>query len=191
MRVIGGELKRRRLHGAAGDAGAMRPTSGLVRESLFNLIGDYVPGAAFLDLFAGTGAVGIEALSRGAARAVFVENAAESLKILRRNIKDLGLESRCAALQKDAAAFLDAATAAGEAFDIIFADPPYDAGFQSMLLEKLGPGNLLTPDGLLVIERRNPPDIRQAGNLTLVDARSYGKTTLTLWRKQSQSDPHA
>ena len=189
MRVIGGELKRRRLHGAAGDAKSLRPTSDLVRESLFNLLDDYVRGAVFLDLFAGTGAVGIEALSRGAERVVFVENSAESLKILRRNVSDLSLESRCVVRQMDVSRFLDSAAAAGEIFDIIFADPPYDAGFQPMLLEKLGPGGMIAPYGLAVIERRNQPEVQSAGNLVLADSRSYGKSTLTLWRKRPSEIP--
>lgn len=119
MRVIAGEFRSRRLKSIPGLA--TRPTPDRLRETLFNILGAQVAGAVFLDAYAGTGAVGIEALSRGAARAIFIERAKAAARVLRENLASLGIESR-ALVAIGAAASLIAGYGAG----IVFLDPPYD-----------------------------------------------------------------
>ena len=181
MRVIAGEFKRRGIDGPPGDTRGLRPTSDRVRESLFNLIGLRVEDAVFLDLYAGTGAVGIEALSRGARSVTFVENAASCLAVLRGNLKRLNLEERCDILPISVADALPRLARAGRRFDIVFADPPYDMDTLPRLVEALGAGELLTSNPLVVCEQRSEPETRETGVLRLSDLRKYGKTRIALW----------
>jgi 16S rRNA (guanine966-N2)-methyltransferase len=132
MRVIGGEFRSRVLKSVAGPN--VRPTPDRLREALFNVLAPRIAGAVFADLYAGTGAVGIEALSRGAACAIFVEQNRVALGVLRQNLKSLGLESRGEVRQGKASALLDAINA-----DMVFLDPPYDLEREyEMALSKLG-----------------------------------------------------
>lgn len=124
MRIIGGWLGSRRLQGPAGLA--TRPTSDRLRETLFNVLSPRIEGAAFLDLYAGSGAVGIEAVSRGAARVVVVERAVPALKVLRANLAQLGIEKEIEVNAGAVSAFLRRGTG-GAGFDVVFLDPPYDA----------------------------------------------------------------
>ncbi|HVP49300.1 MAG TPA: 16S rRNA (guanine(966)-N(2))-methyltransferase RsmD [Bryobacteraceae bacterium] len=119
MRVIGGEFRSRRLKSIPGLA--TRPTPDRLRETLFDILGSRVEGAVFLDAYAGTGAVGIEALSRGAARAVFIERGKSAVKVLRENLASLGIESRAAVVLGAAVPLVGRHKA-----DIVFLDPPYD-----------------------------------------------------------------
>jgi 16S rRNA (guanine(966)-N(2))-methyltransferase RsmD len=123
VRIIAGSLRSRRFEAPPGLA--TRPTSDRLRETLFNVLAPRIEGAEFLDLYAGSGAVGMEALSRGAARVVFVERAAEALKVLRANLTRLGLELRVEVRTESAGAYLKHA-AEGAGFDVVFLDPPYD-----------------------------------------------------------------
>ncbi|HEX4620078.1 MAG TPA: 16S rRNA (guanine(966)-N(2))-methyltransferase RsmD, partial [Myxococcaceae bacterium] len=124
MRIIGGRLGSRTLQAPAGLA--TRPSSDRLRETLFNVLAPRTEGAVFLDLYAGSGAVGIEALSRGAARAVFVERAAPALKVLRANLARLEIKEGFEIYAGAVSAFLRRG-AAGAGFDVVFLDPPYDA----------------------------------------------------------------
>lgn len=119
MRVIGGELRSRRLKTIPGMA--TRPTPDRLREALFNILASRIEGAVFLDAYAGTGAVGIEALSRGAARCVFIERSRRAAMVIQENLRSLGLEERARVVQGVAVAAL-----ARERADIVFLDPPYD-----------------------------------------------------------------
>ena len=124
MRIIGGWLGSRTLEAPPGLG--TRPTSDRLRETLFNVLAPRIEGAAFLDLYAGSGAVGIEALSRGAARVVCVERAAPALKVLRANLRRLGVEKNVEVHAGAVSAFLRRVVA-GAGFDLVFLDPPYDA----------------------------------------------------------------
>jgi 16S rRNA (guanine966-N2)-methyltransferase len=126
LRVVGGELRGRRLASPSRRSGNLRPTSDRAREALFALLGD-IAGARVLDLFCGTGALGIEAISRGAASAVLVDSRPE---LARRNVSALGLASRCEVVRSDAMRYLKRS---GERFDLILCDPPY------AMAERLGP----------------------------------------------------
>ncbi|WP_109486486.1 16S rRNA (guanine(966)-N(2))-methyltransferase RsmD [Occallatibacter savannae] len=157
MRVIAGTLRRRTLEAPAGIA--TRPTSDRLRETLFNVLAPRTEGARFLDLYAGSGAVGIEAASRGAERVVLVERAEAALKILRKNLESLGLRGTARVEQVSVAAFLKKIRpeSTGFVFDVIFLDPPYDAADEYQLALGLLGGEasrLLAEDAVIVAEHR-------------------------------------
>ena len=174
MRVIAGRWGGRRLQAPPGDA--VRPTSDRVREALFSVLASRVPGARVLDLFAGSGALGIEALSRGAASATFVDSAAPALKALNANLGTLGAEAEVR--RQDALRFLGGASADGREYDLVFLDPPYRlAGRLGGELSAILPA-VLAPGGLAIAEsdRREPLDL----GLPLLDERRYGDTLIRI-----------
>jgi 16S rRNA (guanine(966)-N(2))-methyltransferase RsmD len=180
MRVIAGSLGGRPLKAPRGRA--TRPTSDRVREALFAMLGE-LGGASVLDLFAGTGALGIEALSRGAGRAVFVERDASALRALRGNLAALEIDSGRAEVRRaDALAALQSARAAEETYDLIFIDPPYvQAHDWGPRLSAILP-TLLRPAARVVVEsdRRAPLDLE----FEVVRHRLYGDTSITIHRPQ-------
>lgn len=181
LRVIAGEHRGRRLATPAGRA--TRPTGDRVRESLFNLLGS-LDGARVLDLFAGSGALGIEALSRGAAHAVFVERHRDALRVLRANVAALRLGGRCTILAGDA--WADAGPATGP-FELILADPPWaDAAEERVLAVATA---RLAPGGVLALEH---PAERAAPappfGLSVLKAKRYGSTALTLYARDPQEE---
>ena len=184
MRVIAGRLGSRRLRAAPR---GVRPTADRVRESLFAALGD-VEGARVLDLFAGSGALGIEALSRGASRVVFVEQARASLAVLRGNLDDLELHPGSEVLPIDARRALPLLAERGERFDLVLVDPPYRAGLYRAVLEALIEFALVAPGGSVVVERakRNPLDPIE-GWLQERE-RTYGDTVLVHLREDVESE---
>jgi 16S rRNA (guanine(966)-N(2))-methyltransferase RsmD len=183
MRVIAGEFKSRQLKGAPGQISGLRPTSDRVRENVFNMLGPIIEGAAFLDLFAGTGAVGVEALSRGARSAVFVESNAAALRTIRDNVSAFGLGGRVEIVSRDVAKWLQSAGRPGRVFDVVYMDPPYASGVQLSTLEILGRGGLLGPDAVVILERKEPVDADCTGVLRRTDSRKYGKTHIEIWQR--------
>ncbi len=185
MRIVAGRAKGRRL---APPAGATRPTSDRVREALFSSVGAALPleGARVLDLFAGTGAVGLEAASRGAARVVLVESDRRALAVVRRNVATVALPG-VEVVASPVTRFLDRQQA--EPFDVVFADPPYalgDAGLTGVL-DAVLTGGWLAPGGFLLVERssRAPaPSATVADDLDGFTARSYGETVLWYGRRR-------
>ncbi len=178
MRIIGGEFRGRRLASVGkGDEGArLRPTSDRVRESLFNVLmarfGDRVASAAVLDLFAGTGALGLEALSRGAARAVFVESGRVGQRLIRENIGICGVGGRVQVVGRDARK-LGAAT---EACGLVFLDPPYGKGLGEAALGAAMAGGWIAPGALIVWEEGGAVAVPEG--LSLLDERAYGDTVI-------------
>jgi 16S rRNA (guanine(966)-N(2))-methyltransferase RsmD len=173
MRVISGRLGGRRLTAPAG--AATRPTSDRVREALFSILGD-VTGARVLDLFAGSGALAIEALSRGAAEATLVDSAPAAIAVARRNLEALGLGVEIR--RQTAAAFLGAARRDGRQYDLVFLDPPYrQASELGPALSTMIPA-VLAPAGRVVSEsdRRSPLEL----DLPLTDERRYGDTLIRI-----------
>jgi len=172
MRIVAGRYGGRRLVAPPGQA--TRPTSDRVREALFSVLGDRVAGARVLDLFAGSGALGLEALSRGAAEATFVDAAPAAVRAVRANLDALGIAAELR--RADARAFLRTASAAARHYDLVFLDPPYRsaAGLGRDLAEALPA--VLAPGALVVAEsdRRAPIDL----DLPLHDERRYGDTLL-------------
>jgi 16S rRNA (guanine966-N2)-methyltransferase len=177
MRIVSGRLGGRRLRAPAGDA--TRPTSERVREALFAILGPPPEGAAVLDLFAGSGALGLEALSRGARSVTFVDSGRPALEALRANIAALGVEAQVA--PTDVLTFLRRAAVP---VDWAFVDPPYRSDLAVKTLELLGAW--LTDDGVAVVEhdRRNPP-LDSHGSLIRTDSRRYGDTLIAFYRKRT------
>jgi len=174
MRVIAGRLRSRRLR--ASPTG-VRPTADRVRESLFAALGD-IGGARVLDLFAGTGALGIEALSRGASHAVFVERARASLAVLRGNLADLELGAESQVLSLDARRALPLLAERREQFDLVLVDPPYASGLQAAVLASLHRLGLVTPGGSVVVERAKRDPLVLAEGWLRERERTYGDTVL-------------
>ncbi len=182
MRIVGGTHRGLALAGPPAGSGDIRPTTDRVRESLFNLLahggyGDPVAGAQVLDLFAGTGALGLEALSRGAETAVFVDQGRASLDLLRQNVARMKLGERARVIARDATR-LGANT--GAACDLVFLDPPYGRGLGARALEAARAGGWLAPGALVVIEER--AGVALPDGLTLLDARRYGDTMISILR---------
>ncbi len=174
MRVVAGRLRSRRLR--TGKGGGIRPTTDRARAGLFDWLGPRIEGARVLDLFAGTGALGIEALSRGAADAVFVERARGPLEVLGRNLRDLDLSRVARVVRGDAARALDLLGDEGLAFDLVLADPPYSGDWLPRLARSERLVDLLAPGGLYVAERsRRVEPIEKAEPLELRGSRRYGE----------------
>lgn len=150
-RIIAGSDKGRRLKAPKGDA--TRPTGARVRQTLFDVLGTRLPGCRFLDAFAGSGAVGLEALSRGAARCVLVETSAAAVRAIRENAQALaGSGGELRVFRQDARVALPALAARGERFDVIYLDPPYDAGLYEGVIAQADTAELLAEGGVLVAE---------------------------------------
>lgn len=179
MRVIAGEHKGRRLSPPKGQG--LRPTSARVKEALFSILGDRTVNARFLDLFAGTGAIGIEALSRGAQSATFVEATSASLKVLRANLIHCGLTASAHVHACSAEIFMRR-HAEESSFDIVFADPPYHDDIIADLLPSIDRAAIMASEALVVVEHSTkvsaPP---QAGRLTLRRQYRYGDTRLSVY----------
>jgi 16S rRNA (guanine966-N2)-methyltransferase len=178
MRIIGGVAKGRRIHLPRGCN--IRPTSDRTRETLFNILHP-MEGKMFLDMFAGSGNVGFEALSRGAARAVFVEKNIALANAIRRNIEDFGFGERSEALAMELRRGIRELSARGETFDILFADPPYERGFIRKTLQYLEDGMLFSQEGFIVIQHsvRESLQQKEADQYILMDQRRSGDTTLS------------
>lgn len=183
LRVISGVWRGRWIKvGPEKPGGSLRPTSDRVRTSLFDRLNPELRGARVLDLFAGTGALGIEALSRGAAHATFIEQSSGVVRLLERNLA--GLEALNVTVRCDSALHaIRAFRRTGERFDLVLVDPPYSSDLAVQVVGELDSETILEPGGLLVVEhdRRTalPP---VAGRLGLEDERRYGDTILTFFR---------
>ena len=186
MRVIAGAQRGRRLMGPKGPG--LRPTADRVKEALFSILSPRLAGARVLDLYAGTGAIGIEALSRGARHATFVEPHASSLKVLRANLELCGLSTQATIHPCTAETFFKRRTAAEPAYDIIFADPPYDDEGASALLSAFSRHANLQPTATLVLEHGSKTEPVVDG-LALIRRYRYGDTTLSLFRSRQEESP--
>jgi 16S rRNA (guanine966-N2)-methyltransferase len=184
MRITGGHLRSRPLKAPKGTA--TRPTSDRVREALFNILSEECAGARVLDLYAGTGALGLEALSRGAIFAVFVERSKDALAALSANVRALAVENktRVVALPAERAAKALGLENGEERFDLVFADPPYadvNNGAAVRVIEGIVRAAAIAPNGRLVVEhaQRDPSPVIEG--VTLEQARTYGDTTLSFY----------
>lgn len=161
----------------------MRPTSDRVKEAFFNILGGRVPGCHFLDLFAGTGNIGIEALSRGAAAAVFVEKDARNIRVIKENLAATGLEAQARLIRLDVADALPLLGKEGRRFDVVFLDPPYLKDYEAGTLGGIAGHGLLRPGGWAVVESSKRDDLpREVGNLKMFRQEKYGDTLLTFYR---------
>ena len=150
MRVIAGE-KRHLLLKTLNDL-SIRPTTDKIKETLFNMIQFDVQGVNFLDLFAGTGAIGIEALSRGAKMATFVDNNDKSIKVIKENLEHTGLSEKANVIKSDARLSLENLSRKNESYDIVFMDPPYDKDLYRPVFEKLSKSNIINNDSIIILE---------------------------------------
>ncbi|WP_454744768.1 16S rRNA (guanine(966)-N(2))-methyltransferase RsmD [Ciceribacter selenitireducens] len=178
MRIVGGEFRGRVL--AAPKSNAIRPTTDRTRESLFNILAHAHPGVLdatrVLDLFAGTGAVGIEALSRGAKSALFVENSVEGRSLLWQNIDALGLHGRARILRRDATDLGPASNI--EPFQLVFADPPYGKGLGEKALFAAHAGGWLAPGAVAILEERADAQVIVDPVFKFIEERSFGDTKM-------------
>lgn len=183
MRIVGGRFKGRALASPSGQG--TRPTSDRVRESIFNILthgieGFTLQGARILDLFAGTGAFGLEAISRGARFCQFVDESAEARGLIRRNADSLGIVGQCKIWRRDATKL--GPSAPQTPFDLAFADPPYNKGLGQKALTSLVEGGWLTPGAVAVLEEADKAAIADVGGLTLLDQRTYGDTQVRFYQ---------
>jgi 16S rRNA (guanine(966)-N(2))-methyltransferase RsmD len=180
LRIISGESKRRRLARFRGQK--IRPTSDKVRGAIFNILGSAFENKEVLDLFAGTGALGIEALSRGAKRVVFIENNVYSLEVLNDNLTRCGYRDKATVIKTSADRGVKLLKRKGERFDYIFFDPPYGKDLVEKSLRMLSQGEILKEGGVIVSEHSDRELPKESyGRLTLTDQRKYGRTCVSFF----------
>jgi len=183
VRITGGEFGGRNLKVPKSDA--IRPTQDRVREALFNILAPEIGGAAFLDLFAGSGAVGIEAISRGAASVTFVEGNRKHAAVLQQNLSNLSNASNLSNVVI-ADVYRWIATYAGAGFTMAFADPPYKLGEEkgyAQVLATLAERNVVRSDGLFIAEMTAVQKAEETPGWYLLRDRTYGKTRICIWRR--------
>lgn len=188
MRIIAGRFRSRLLQTPKGSS--TRPTTGKLREAVFNICQSHIEGAQFLDLFAGSGAMGLEGLSRGASSAVFIDNNAEAVRCLRSNIDSLGVQDQTTVINGDVLAKLKLLEKRGSSFDIIYVDPPYAMGvdgisYSEKILRSIDEGALLLPGGVLFIEESieaapNPLNLKI---LAIKKSRNFGHSILQQYER--------
>lgn len=180
MRVVSGTCKGRSLKPVPGHS--TRPTADKVKEAIFNMIGPYFEGGKGLDLFAGSGNLGIEALSRGLGSVVFVDRDGKAVHVIKENIKACGLEERAEIYRNDAERALKALNKREARFDCIFLDPPYNKQQLVKLLEILSRQNLVSPSGIIVCEHSADVQLpAQVGSLLKVKDERYGMIAISIY----------
>ncbi|MFC1735036.1 16S rRNA (guanine(966)-N(2))-methyltransferase RsmD [Candidatus Hydrogenedentota bacterium] len=185
MRVITGKAGSTRLTTIRGNQ--TRPTSDRVRESIFSILEPYLEDAIIFDLFAGAGTLGIEALSRSAKKAWFVDSNNRCITTIKRNLSSCSLADSAETIKGDAFRFIKAMAQKEVKADLIFADPPYDTDLAKRILDTIGGMDLLSDEGLLVIEhskRQSLPD--ESGNLKLFKQKTYGETQISFYESASR-----
>ncbi|MGQ9508186.1 MAG: 16S rRNA (guanine(966)-N(2))-methyltransferase RsmD [Thermodesulfobacteriota bacterium] len=181
MRIISGTSKGRRL--AAPKGLSVRPTSDRVKESIFNILGKEIEGKIVLDLFAGTGNLGIEALSRGAMKTIFVEKARQALRIIQKNLLRCGFIGQSEVIPKDIHRAIPMLEKRGDSFDFIFMDPPYEEGLVQKTLKKLQIHPIYHQDSILIIEHgRREPLPKNLFGWKIIRQRMIGDTLLSFLR---------
>lgn len=195
MRITGGTARNRRLKAPGpGKKNSIRPTSDRVREALFSILGNKVAGARILDLFSGTGSLGLEALSRGAASAIFVDSRPEALDFIRMNLQACFRDAEAKIirlnLSKPSAysSLIKKVSMDDGLFDIIFLDPPYEKKLAELTLTMVEKTGLLHPDGYVIAEERAKVSLpEQIGSISLLESRRYGDTGI--WLYQGEKNP--
>ncbi|SNB45770.1 16S rRNA (guanine(966)-N(2))-methyltransferase RsmD [Geobacter sp. DSM 9736] len=190
MRIVAGSAKGRKLLVPKGQR--VRPTADRVKEAVFSilktLLGD-LDGCRVLDIFAGTGNLGIEALSRGAASAVFIDNHRESALTIEKNIRLAGFSEKCRIIQSDALRALQAIEKERIRFRLVFLDPPYRIGFAEKVLNHLGTSTVIEPGAVIVTEHSLQENLQDRfGNLQKFDARTYGDTALSFFSPEEREE---
>jgi len=181
LRVISGVCKGKKLFTLKGLA--LRPTSDRVKEAVFDILQNRFQEQRVLDLFAGTGALGIEALSRGAGFAVFVEVQGASRMIIQKNLEGCRLEDRAEIIPREARTAIRFLELRGDIFDLIFMDPPYGKGLGLKVLKDLSQSSILTPQTLIVAEHSRDEALDSIPPLSRIDRRKYGRTLISFFRQ--------
>lgn len=180
MRITSGELKNRRIKSREGRE--TRPTLERIKEAIYSIIGEKIVDAKFLDLYAGTGNMTFEGISRGAKRAIMIEQDKEAVRIIIENVNHLGIENKCRAYKNDVFRAVEILSRKNEKFDIIFIDPPYKENISTKTIEKIFENNLLEEDGIIISEHsvyEKMPD--KIGNFVKYDERNYNKKIVSFY----------
>lgn len=183
MRIITGKFKGRKLKSLGGDR--VRPTSDRVKESLFSILRPQISDANFLDLCAGSGNIGIEAVSQGASKATFVDKSSKSIAIIKQNLAKCNLSPKSpkiTVIRSSAKQAITILAKQGEVFDFIYFDPPYDSDIYVETLQEIDDKEVLTNEGLIIAEHSQNRELPElVGELYLEDIRKYGKTKLSFY----------
>lgn len=182
MKIISGTLKGRNIEGY--NIEGTRPTMDRVKESLFGMIQDYIKDSTVLDLFAGSGNLGVEAISNGAKIAYFIDNNPEVIKVLNKNIANLDIQSKSRVILSDWKKALNTFATQNIKFDLIFIDPPYAYDVYEKILNKVSTLNLLSDNGLIIMEHSNLYLPTTYENLTLYKERNYGNKSINIYIKK-------
>ena len=183
MRIIGGKFRGRKIEQPPFET--VRPTKDRVREAVFNMIAANIPGASVLDLFAGSGAYGFEALSRGADKVMFMEKDTRCLDIIQTTASRLGVEPDIEIISGDIAARPDGLNEIPAGFDIIFVDPPYNRGLVKKTLIMINHYDILNHSGLVIIEHHKSKNIPEyEGNVSIYKQKTYGDTIISVYLKK-------
>ena len=180
MKVISGSLKGRNIEGYNIDG--TRPTMDRVKESLFGMIQDYIKDSTVLDLFAGSGQLGIEAISNGAKQCYFIDNNKEVIKVLNNNISNLKIKDKSKIILSDWKKFLNESSNNIIKFDLIFVDPPYAYDVYEKILDKVSSLNLLNKNGLIILEHNNLKFKDKYNNLSLFKQKKYGNKSVNIYK---------
>ncbi len=181
MRVISGDRKGHRI--GAGKRAGLRPTSDRAKESIFNVLRGEVMGKRILDLFAGAGSLGIEALSRGAEQVTFVDASLRSINVLRENLDNLNLKDRSKVIRSDAVKALGKLE---QSFHLIFADPPYLKGFAQRIISRIAQSEVLSIGGILILEHHKKETFSYPEeHLSLLKQKKFGDTVITFLQKKN------
>lgn len=178
MRVISGSRRGHKLLEFEGME--VRPTTDRVKESIFNIIQTYVPGAKVLDMFSGSGALSMEAISRGAESAVCIDIDKRSVDIIKKNITSLRFEDKCTVVNRSC---FDYIKDCRDKFDIIFLDPPYNKGFIEPVLEAIVAKDILSEDGIVILESDNTDFHSEIKGLEIYRQKKYGRSYITIYKK--------
>jgi 16S rRNA (guanine966-N2)-methyltransferase len=188
MRITGGSARGHNLVSPKSGCGFIRPTSDRVREALFSILAKEIPGSTVLDLYAGTGALGLEALSRGAEAAVFVDQSRQALELIHGNLTACFPTAKASLLRlnlsrTDSLRRLKKKLSTLPPFDLVFLDPPYEKKLAETTLKMVEQGSLVQDDGLVIVEERKSERLpEQCGAFTLTDQRTYGETGIWLYQ---------
>ncbi len=183
MRVIAGTHRGRKLISPEGDD--IRPTTDRVKENIFNLLNLKIPFSTFLDLFTGSGAIGIEALSRGAEKVVFVDKDQKSIGYLKQNLEKLKINSNYVIYCEDSFSIIDRFASQKEKFDIIYLDPPYKTGMYQEIIKKIAETNILSEDGIIVSEHSAEDGFSDLPKtFMLLKEKKYGNIVVSIYKAE-------
>lgn len=178
MRIISGERRGHKLIEFNGDG--IRPTTDRVKESIFNLIQEYISDANVLDMFCGSGALSFEALSRGAEKATCIDIDKKSIDVIRKNCASLGYEGKCKIINSSC---FDYIKVCKEQYDLVFLDPPYNKEFIEKSLTEIVKNDIVSPEGIIVLESDSTDFHSVFESLELIKQRKYGRTYVTVYKK--------